>query len=45
MATCQVRHLMLEVRNAIAEVLDNTSLTELRSLGPIETLTSETLTA
>ena len=42
MATCQVRHLMLEVRNAIAEVLDNTSLTELGSLGPIETLASET---
>jgi Rrf2 family protein len=29
-ATCQVRHMMLEVRNAIAEVLDNRSLAEMR---------------
>lgn len=29
-ATCQIRHMMLDVRNAIAEVLDNTSLAELR---------------
>lgn len=29
-ATCQVRHLMLEVRHAIAEVLDNRSLAEMR---------------
>jgi Rrf2 family protein len=30
-ATCQVRHMMLEVRNAIAEVLDQTSLAEMRA--------------
>lgn len=29
-ATCQVRHIMLDVRNAIAEVLDNRSLSEMR---------------
>jgi len=29
-ATCQIRHMMLDVRNAIAEVLDNTSLAQLR---------------
>ena len=29
-ATCKIRHMMLDVRNAIAEVLDNTSLAELR---------------
>jgi len=29
-ATCQVRHMMLEVRNAIAEVLDNRTLAEMR---------------
>lgn len=29
-ATCQVRHMMLEVRHAIAEVLDNRSLAEMR---------------
>ncbi len=29
-ATCQIRHMMLEVRNAIAEVLDKTSLAQLR---------------
>lgn len=29
-ATCQVRHMMLEVRNAIAEVLDNCTLAEMR---------------
>jgi Rrf2 family protein len=28
--TCQVRHMMLEVRHAIAEVLDNRSLEEMR---------------
>ena len=32
-ATRQVRHLMLEVRNAIAEVLDQTSLAQMRVLG------------
>lgn len=29
-ATCQVRHMMLNVRNAIAEVLDNTTLAAMR---------------
>ena len=29
-ATCQVRHMMLEVRHAIAEVLDNRSLAAMR---------------
>ncbi|MGC4025543.1 MAG: Rrf2 family transcriptional regulator [Mesorhizobium sp.] len=28
--TCQVRHMMLDVRNAIAEVLDNRTLLEMR---------------
>lgn len=32
-ATCQVRHMMLDVRNAIAEVLDQTSLAQMRLLG------------
>lgn len=32
-ATCQVRHTMLDVRNAIAEVLDRTSLAEMRRKG------------
>ena len=31
--TCQVRHMMLEVRQAIAEVLDNRSLAEMRDIG------------
>lgn len=31
-ATCQVRHMMLEVRNAIAEVLDQHSLASMRDL-------------
>lgn len=29
-ATCQIRHMMLEVRNAVAEVLDKTTLAQLR---------------
>lgn len=29
-ATCQVRHMMLNVRNAIAEVLDSTTLSQMR---------------
>ncbi len=37
-ATCQVRHLMLDVRNAIAEVLDKTSLSQLAAMGGAETL-------
>ena len=31
-ATCQVRHMMLEVRNAIAEVLDQTTLAQMRDM-------------
>lgn len=37
-ATCRVRHLMLEVRNAIADVLDNTSLTDMQAMGGVERL-------
>ena len=36
--TCQVRHLLLEVRNAIAEVLDNTSLTQMKAAGGPEVM-------
>jgi Rrf2 family protein len=35
LATCQVRHMMLEVRNAIAEVLDNTSLAQMVESGQL----------
>lgn len=31
-ATCQVRHMMLEVRNAVADVLDNRSLADMRDV-------------
>lgn len=34
--TCRVRHLMLNVRNAIAEVLDNTSLTDMQAAGGVD---------
>jgi Rrf2 family protein len=37
-ATCRIRHLMLDVRNAIAEVLDNTSLAQMRDAGGPEKL-------
>ena len=40
-ATCQVRHLMLDVRNAIAEVLDNTTLVQLKTMGGPEALPTE----
>jgi Rrf2 family protein len=43
-ATCQVRHLMLDVRNAIADVLDKTSLAQMSKLGGAEGLT-DTLSA
>lgn len=39
--TCQVRHLMLEVRNAIAEVLDNTTLVAMRELGGLSPVLDE----
>lgn len=42
--TCQVRHLMLEVRNAIADVLDKTSLMQMAASGGTEAL-QETLSA
>lgn len=44
-ATCEVRHLMLDVRNAIADVLDNTSLTQMRAMGGAEVLAAQSLTA
>jgi Rrf2 family protein len=36
--TCQVRHIMLEVREAIAAVLDHRTLAEMRDLGDIDAL-------
>lgn len=36
--TCQVRHLMLDVRDAIAEVLDKTSLSDMAAMGGAEDL-------
>jgi Rrf2 family protein len=36
--TCQVRHIMLDVREAIAEVLDHRTLAEMRDLGDIDAL-------
>lgn len=44
-ATCQIRHLMLDVRNAIAEVLDNTSLLQMRAMGGADALNAASLTA
>lgn len=32
-ANCQVRHMMLDVRNAIADVLDNRTLADMRDAG------------
>jgi Rrf2 family protein len=43
-ATCQVRHLMLDVRNAIADVLDKTTLAQMVRLGGADSL-QETLSA
>jgi Rrf2 family protein len=37
-ATCRVRRLMLDVRNAIAQVLDNTSLSDMQDMGGVDTL-------
>ncbi|MDV3250414.1 Rrf2 family transcriptional regulator [Devosia sp. BK] len=42
--TCQVRHLMLDVRNAIAQVLDQTSLTQMAAMGGAEAV-EQSLTA
>jgi Rrf2 family protein len=36
--TCQVRHIMLDVREAIAEVLDHKTLAEMRDLGDIDAM-------
>lgn len=38
-ATCQVRHMMLEVRQAIAEVLDNRSLAAMRDFANDDAIT------
>lgn len=40
-ATCQVRHMMQEVRQAIAEVLDNRSLAEMRDAPANDDLLAE----
>jgi DNA-binding IscR family transcriptional regulator len=34
----EVRRLMLDVRNAIAQVLDNTSLSDMQDMGGVDTL-------
>jgi len=44
-ATCQVRHMMLDVREAIAAVLDGQTLAELRDIGAIEDFTEIRLPA
>ena len=43
--TCRIRHLMLDVRNAIADILDNTSLAQLREPGAAALLDEDQLTA
>lgn len=43
--TCRIRHLMLDVRNAIADILDNTSLAQLREPGGAALLDEDQLTA
>jgi len=43
--TCRVRHLMLEVRNAIADILDNTNLAQLRGPAGATILGDDQLTA
>ncbi len=42
--TCKLRHLMLEVRNAMADILDNTSLAQMRS-GTSAALVNDQLSA
>lgn len=39
--SCRVRHMMLEVRQAIAEVLDNRSLAEMRDVAANDDLVAE----
>ncbi|RUT32782.1 Rrf2 family transcriptional regulator [Arsenicitalea aurantiaca] len=43
--TCQVRRVMLDVRNAIAEVLDNTSLVAMQAAGGPEAFASAQIRA
>lgn len=43
-ATCKVRQLMLEVRNAMADILDHTSLAQLRG-GAVDALIENQMTA
>ena len=43
--TCAIRHLMLDVRNAIAGILDNTSLAQLRGPAGAAMLGDDQLTA
>lgn len=43
--TCRIRHLMLDVRNAVAEILDNTSLAQLRGSSGTIILGDDQLTA
>jgi Rrf2 family protein len=43
--TCRIRQLMLDVRNAIADILDNTSLAQLRGPAGAALLDEEQLTA
>lgn len=43
--TCRIRHLMLDVRNAIADILDNTSLDQLRGPAGAALLDDDQLTA
>lgn len=40
--TCQVRRLMLDVRNAVAEVLDATTLSQMRNMGGLPAQLIET---
>ncbi|KFL29634.1 Rrf2 family transcriptional regulator [Devosia riboflavina] len=39
--TCRVRKLMFNVRNAIAEVLDNTSLADMQAAGGVESINND----
>ena len=43
--TCRIRSLMLEVRNAVADILDNTSVAQLRGPAGAEILGDEQLIA
>lgn len=43
--TCRIRHLMIEVRNAIADILDNTNLAQLRGSAGTAILDDDQMTA